>query len=61
MELHALEHHRRCGACRRVRCRRSAETILIEHPIAVTSGSSGAARAFVEYVRSRDAQRVFAA
>ena len=36
------------------------ETILIENPIAVTSDAGDAAGAFVEYARSRAAQRVFA-
>jgi len=35
------------------------ETILIENPIAVVEGAGAAAAAFVEFVRSPDAQRVF--
>ena len=35
------------------------QTILIENPIAMTEGSSEKARAFVEFVRSPEAQRVF--
>jgi sulfate transport system substrate-binding protein len=36
------------------------QTILIENPIAVTNDAGEAARAFVEYLRSPAAQRVFA-
>jgi sulfate/thiosulfate transport system substrate-binding protein len=35
------------------------ETILIENPVAVVEGAGAAAEAFVEFVRSPDAQRVF--
>jgi sulfate transport system substrate-binding protein len=35
------------------------ETILIENPIAVTTDSPEAAKAFVEFVRAADSQRVF--
>ena len=36
------------------------ETILIENPVAVTSDSPDVARAFVAYIRSPEAQKVFA-
>jgi sulfate/thiosulfate-binding protein len=35
------------------------ETILIENPAAVVEGAGAAAKAFVDFVRSPDAQRVF--
>jgi sulfate/thiosulfate-binding protein len=35
------------------------ETILIENPVAVVEGAGAAAKAFVDFVRSPDAQRVF--
>jgi sulfate/thiosulfate transport system substrate-binding protein len=35
------------------------ETILIENPVAVTTDAPDAAKAFVEYLRTPDAQRVF--
>ena len=36
------------------------ETILIENPVAVTTDAPDAAQAFVDYLRSAEAQRVFA-
>jgi sulfate/thiosulfate-binding protein len=36
------------------------ETILIENPIAVTTGASAKAKAFVEFARSEQAQKIFA-
>jgi sulfate/thiosulfate-binding protein len=36
------------------------QTILIENPIAVTTDAPGAARAFVDFVRTPESQRVFA-
>jgi sulfate/thiosulfate-binding protein len=36
------------------------ETILIENPVAVTKDAPRSAKAFLDYIRSADAQRVFA-
>jgi sulfate transport system substrate-binding protein len=38
-----------------------AGTILIQNPIAVTTGAPGLAREFVDFTRSEEAQRIFAA